>query len=528
MAAGQQVKRVRPVQRVKPMVKRKLSPVAERPKPILKPTATTQQLNDDHIAIPEIPLFYKFLTYLSTLFILPLFGIFQDWRRKFYKIEGEYIPSKDTAHFPDLYQSYDHFFTRNLYARGRDCWNKPICSTPGGKVDLITRVPKHPTFKLKYTYPGTVEKNKTNLASYNYLGFAQPEGPCADASAAAMRCGSVGMASTEQELGRSKLHDELEVLTAKFLGTEDALVFGMGFATNSMNIPCLADKNALIISDELNHASIVTGCRLSSCTKRTFRHNNMQDLENVLRSSILHGNPNRYGKPYNKIIVIVEGIYSMEGTICRLDQIVTLKQKYKFYIYLDEAHSIGALGATGRGCAEYNGVNPKDVDIMMGTFTKSFGAAGGYIGGSYELIRHLRKLSHGSFYAVPMSPPVAAQAKAALHEVGWTEMGQQRIQRLAANARLFKTELRKHGFCIFGDGDSPVIPMLTCEIGKMLTFQRRLIQEGLAVVVVGFPATPIVGSRARFCMSAAHDTEDILKAIEVIKSVGDEIGLRYL
>merc|ERR1712071_373246 len=126
------------------------------------------------------------------------------------------------------------------------------------------------------------------------------------------------------------------------------------------------------------------------------------------------------------------------------------------------------------------------------------------------------------------SPPVAAQAKAALHEVGWTEMGQQRIQRLAANARLFKTELRKHGFCIFGDDDSPVIPMLTCEIGKMLTFQRRLIQEGLAVVVVGFPATPIVGSRARFCMSAAHDTEDILKAIEVIKSVGDEIGLRYL
>merc|ERR1712168_1708109 len=119
----------------------------------------------------------------------------------------------------------------------------------------------------------------------------------------------------------------------------------------------------------------------------------------------------------------------MEGSVVNLVDLIRIKKKYGAYLYLDEAHSIGARG---RGVTEHYGVDPNDVDIMMGTFTKSFGAAGGYIGGSFELIRHLRKLSHGSFYAVPMSPPVAAQAKAALHEVGWTEMGQRRIQRLAA------------------------------------------------------------------------------------------------
>ena len=165
-----------------------------------------------------------------------------------------------------LYQSFEAFFTRNMYVRGRDCWNKPICGVPGGRVDLMHRVPLDATFKLKYDFPGTVDKNKLNLASYNYLGFAEQTGACADAAVSATKHLGLGVCSSERENARMPIHDELERLTADFLGVEEAMVFGMGFATNSMNIPCLVDERSCIISDQLNHASIVTGCKLSGAT----------------------------------------------------------------------------------------------------------------------------------------------------------------------------------------------------------------------------------------------------------------------
>ncbi|RCN43661.1 aminotransferase, class I/II [Ancylostoma caninum] len=182
----------------------------------------------------------------------------------------------------------------------------------------------------------------------------------------------------------------------------------MGFATNSMNAPCLVDKHSLIISDQYNHASLILGCRLSGASTKVFKHNDMQSLEKILRDAIAYGNPKTY-RPYRKILIIVEGIYSMEGSICNLPGIIALKKKYGAYLYLDEAHSIGAMGATGRGVVEYWGCDPKDVDILMGTFTKSFGAAGGYIAGAKKTIDHLRVNSPTGYYSCPMSPPVAQQ-----------------------------------------------------------------------------------------------------------------------
>ena len=188
------------------------------------------------------------------------------------------------------------------------------------------------------------------------------------------------MCSSRREVGTIPMHSELEKLTAQFLGVEDAIVFGMGFATNSLNLPTLISPGCLIVSDEKNHASIILGIRLSGATVRVFKHNNMKSLEKVLQTAVYYGQP-KTGQPWKKILIIVEGVFSMEGSIVRLPEIIALKKKYKAYLYLDEAHSIGAMGPRGRGAIDYFGVDPKDVDILMGTFTKSFASSGGYIAG---------------------------------------------------------------------------------------------------------------------------------------------------
>lgn len=227
-------------------------------------------------------------------------------------------------------------------------------------------------------------KDLLNLSSYNYLGFAQSEGWCADRVAETVS--ELGITSgAPRALGGSfQLHKEAEDLVARFMGVESSLIVSMGYATNSTTIPALVSKGCLILSDELNHASLVNGSRLSGATIRVFRHNDINDLENLLRECISQGQP-RTHRPWKKILVIVEGLYSMEGDFCNLPGIVALKDKYKFYLFMDEAHSIGAMGPRGRGMCDYWGVNPNDVDILMGTFTKSFGAAGGYISGKKVL-----------------------------------------------------------------------------------------------------------------------------------------------
>jgi serine palmitoyltransferase len=180
----------------------------------------------------------------------------------------------------------------------------------------------------------------------------------------------------------------------------------------------------LIISDQLNHTSIVNGARASGAAIRTFTHNDTSHLDEILREAIVMGQP-RTRRPWRKIMVIVEGIYSMEGEYCDLRNVVRVAKKYGAYVYLDEAHSIGAMGPTGRGCAEYTGVDTADIDIMMGTFTKSFGGMGGYISASSEVIAHLRKSCAGSAYHNSLSPVVCQQIITSLKV------------RLASNDQLF-------------------------------------------------------------------------------------------
>ncbi|KAK1793162.1 hypothetical protein P4O66_011564 [Electrophorus voltai] len=556
------------------------------------------------------------LTYMG-YGILTVFGYLRDFLRE-WKIEKCHIAREreEQRDFVPLYQDFENFYTRNLYMRIRDGWNRPICSVPGAKMDLVERVSHD--YNWTFSYTGRAVKDVVNMGSYNYLGFAENAGPCTNAAAAVtLKCG-VGVCSTRQEMGNLDRHEELEKLTARFLGVEAAMAFGMGFATNSMNIPALTGKGCLILSDELNHASLVLGARLSGSTIRVFKHNNMQSLEKLLRDAIVHGQP-RTHRPWKKILILVEGIYSMEGSIVRLPEILALKKKYKAYLYLDEAHSIGALGANGRGVLDYFGLDPSNVDIMMGTFTKSFGAAGGYIGGRKELIDYLRCHSHSAVYATSMSAPVVEQiitsmkcimgedgttiGKSHRAPLGFINMyrrrpgkifsskfklqkcvnnylhrrssakafspialppsrsgqlrsgpdsgfgstgqsengpGRERIRQLAENTTYFRTRLQELGFIIYGNKDSPVIPMMLYLPAKIGAFVREMLKRNIGVVVVGFPATPIIESRARFCISAAHtkETLDMVMhwhftrlarhlALAAISEVGDVLRVKY-
>jgi len=302
----------------------------------------------------------------------------------------------------------------------------------------------------------------------------------------------------------------------------------MGYHTNAGSIPSIVDNECLILSDSLNHASLIAGCRTSGAKIKVFPHNDPVGLEKIIRENIIDGI--RKQNPWKKILIIVEGIYSMEGEICKLKEIVKIKNKYKCYLWVDEAHSIGALGKTGRGICEHCEVDTSEVDLLMGTFTKSFAGVGGYITGTKEVISHIRKNSFGSHYSTTMSPGCCQQILTAMNIISGedgTNEGQNKIKQLHDNSNFFRKELVKRGFQVLGEGDSPIIPLMLYYPAKISAFSREALERGLAVVVVGYPATPLLLSRTRFCVSAGHTREDLEWALKEIDEIGDKLLLKY-
>ena len=406
----------------------------------------------------ELPAFAAYTTYFGYA-VLILCGHIRDLFAKLLG-QGRYLrdtdnspyASDDLRWYAPLLSSWENFYTRRLYHRIQDCFNRPIASNPGANIHVLERVSSdgNKTMSLlgtlkdldsdrqrsEYTDPhlgnrkkshfveatnlyqfnhgsedqsGRVARSCLNLGSYNYLGFADDwKITCRDDVLGSLKDLPISSSSCRNEFGTTKLHREVEKVVARFLSKEDALVLNMGFNTNCTTIPALTSRGDLLISDELNHTSIVNGARASGAAIRIFRHNDTSHLEDILRQAIIMGRP-RTRRPWNKIMVIVEGIYSMEGEYCDLSNVVRVCKKYGAYVYLDEAHSIGAMGPTGRGCAEYCGVDTCDIDIMMGTFTKSFGGMGGYIAGSKDVISFLRRRCAGSSYHNSLSPAVCQQ-----------------------------------------------------------------------------------------------------------------------
>ncbi|KAI4119267.1 MAG: hypothetical protein LQ345_000789 [Seirophora villosa] len=470
------------------------------------------------------PYYYLITTYISYL-ILIIFGHIRDFFGKRFR-EKHYRHLQARNGYAPLNSDFDNFYVRRLQLRINDCFRRPVTGVPGRFITLLDRTSNdgNQTFQLTGTTTETL-----NMSSYNYLGFAQSEGPCADAvEETVKRCG-LSLASPRGDSGTSDLHLEVEDLIASFVGKEASMVFSMGFGTNASAFAALVGKGCLVVSDELNHASIRFGLRLSGCMIEMFKHNDVKSLERKLREVLSNGQP-RTHRPWKKILVVVEGLYSMEGSMVNLPGILALKRKYKFNLFVDEAHSIGALGPKGRGVCDYFGIDPSEVDILMGTFTKSFGANGGYVAGDKALIDKLRITNAGTIFGESPAPSILSQIASSLRIITGELVpgqGEERLQRLAFNSRYLRLGLKRLGFIVYGNDDSPIIPLMLYNPAKIPAFSHEMLARKISVVVVGYPATPLVTSRARFCVSAAHTKDDLDRLLGACDRVGDILQLKF-
>lgn len=472
----------------------------------------------------EPPYYYLFTTYISYL-ILIAFGHVRDFFGKRFK-EEDYRHLKPQNGYGALNSDFDNFYVRRLKLRINDCFERPVTGVPGRYITLIDRVSADQNRHFQFT--GTTT-DTLNMSSYNYLGFAQSEGPCADSAEEAIKRYGISSVGTRSEAGTQDLHVEVEDLVARFAGKEASMVFSMGFGTNASIFPALVSRGCLILSDELNHASIRFGARLSGASIEMFKHNDVKSLERRLREAISQGQP-RTHRPWKKILVVVEGLYSMEGSMCNLPGVLALKKKYKFHLFIDEAHSIGAIGPKGKGICDYFGIDTGDVDILMGTLTKSFGANGGYIAADKVIIDKLRATNAAVFYGEAPTPPILAQISSSLRIINGElnpGQGEERLQRLAFNSRYLRLGLKRLGFIVYGNDDSPIIPLLLFNPAKMPAFSHEMLRRKISVVVVGYPATPLVSSRARFCVSAAHTKEDLDRLLAACDEIGNVLQLKF-
>ena len=474
--------------------------------------------------LDEPPYYFLITTYISYL-ILIIFGHVRDFFGKRFK-QDHYKHLQERDGYAPLNSDFDNFYIRRLQLRINDCFRRPVTGVPGRFITLLDR--KSDDFNISFKLTGTTTET-LNLSSYNYLGFAQSEGECADAVEQSIRKNGVSFCSPRGDVGTSELHLQVENQIAEFVGKEAATIYSMGFVTNATAFSALVGKGCLLISDQLNHSSIRFGARLSGAVIDMFKHNDMADLERLLRERISQGQP-RTHRPWRKILIVVEGLYSMEGTMVNLPGLVALKKKYKFAIYLDEAHSIGALGPRGRGVCDYFGISPNEVDILMGTFTKSFGANGGYVAGPKPFVDKIRVTNAGMIFGETPTPAVLTQISTSLKIINGElapGQGEERLQRLAFNSRYLRLGLKRLGFIIYGHDDSPIIPLLLYHPAKIPAFSHEMLKRKIAVVVVGYPATPLISSRARFCVSAAHTKDDLDRMLAACDQAGDVLQLKF-
>jgi len=472
----------------------------------------------------EPPYYYLITTYISYL-ILIIFGHIRDFFGKRFKAQ-HYRHLREQDGYAPLNSDFDNFYIRRLQMRINDCFRRPVTGVPGRFITLLDR--KSDDFNLSFKLTGTTTET-LNMSSYNYLGFAQSEGECADAAEESVRKYGITFCSPRADVGTSELHLEVERLVADFVGKPAATVYSMGFVTNGTAFPALVGKGCLLISDQLNHASIRFGARVSGAVIDMFKHNDMADLERLLRERISQGQP-RTHRPWRKILVAVEGLYSMEGTIVNLPGLIALKKKYKFALYVDEAHSIGAMGPRGRGVCDYFGIDPNEVDILMGTFTKSFGANGGYITASKAIIDKIRVTNAGTIYGESPTPAVLSQIATSLKIISGElapAQGEERLQRLAFNSRYLRLGLKRLGFIVYGHDDSPIVPLLLYHPAKIPAFSHEMLKRKIAVVVVGYPATPLISSRVRLCVSAAHTKDDLDRLLAACDQAGEVLQLKF-
>ncbi len=353
-------------------------------------------------------------------------------------------------------------------------------------------------------------KRVLNFCSNNYLGLANHPHMVESAKAAIDRCG-VGPAAVRSIAGTLDLHLELERRLAAFKGVEAAITFQSGFMANLATIPALVGKEDLIFSDELNHASIIDGSRLSGARIVRYAHNNPVDLERVITE-------NQGG--YRRGLVITDGVFSMDGDIAPLDKIYEVSSAHNLMLMVDDAHGEGVMGKGGRGIVDHFHLHGK-VDVEIGTLSKAFGVVGGLVAGRAQVIEWLRQRGRPFLFssAVP-----AADAAACIAALDVLEQSTELVDRLWENTRYFKAEMLKLGFDT-GQSVTPITPIMLGEAPLAQQFSRELFEAGVFAMALGFPTVPRGKARIRVMISAAHTREDLDKGLEIFASVGRKLGV---
>ena len=358
-------------------------------------------------------------------------------------------------------------------------------------------------------------KKVINLASNNYLGLTtHPK--LREAALEATRKYGVGSGAVRTIAGTMKIHMELEEKIARFKNVEACVVFQSGFAANAGTVSAVLGKEDFIISDELNHASIIDGCRLSRAKILVFRHKDLEHAEEQLAS--VQNQPGRK-------LLITDGVFSMDGDIGPLPGLCDLAEKYGAIMMVDDAHSSGVLGRNGRGSVDHFHQHGR-VDIQVGTLSKAIGALGGYVCGTRELIDYLYHRARPFLFSTSHPPSVAATCMAAFDVL---EQEPERIEKLWENTRFWKKELGLLGFNIGGKttpaSETPITPIIIGDGGRTMQFSRELFQRGVLGTGIAFPTVPEGKARVRTIMTATHTQQELVQALEVLKEVGKSMGI---
>lgn len=347
-----------------------------------------------------------------------------------------------------------------------------------------------------------------NMCANNYLGFANHE-RLKQAAQRAIATFGVGPAAVRTIAGTMSLHCQLEEKLAKFKGCEATLSFQSGFNANLAVIPALVDQNDAIFSDELNHASIIDGCRLSRATIIRYPHNDPQGLADIL---------DKEGSRFRRRLVVTDGVFSMDGDIAPLADIVNVAERYDAITMVDDAHGEGVLGRGGRGIVDHFDLHGR-VDVEVGTLSKAFGVVGGYVAGSRTLIDYLQQKARPFLFSSAVTP---ADVAACIEAVDILSSSTDLVDRLWENAHYFKKGLQSIGFDI-GHSQTPITPVMLGEARLAGDFSRSLFRHKIFAQSIGFPTVPKGRARIRVMISAAHAREDLDFALETFRKVGREL-----
>jgi glycine C-acetyltransferase len=362
------------------------------------------------------------------------------------------------------------------------------------------------------------EKRLISLSSNDYLGLTHHP-RLRDAAIQAVRDFGAGSGAVRTIAGTMTIHEELERELAAFKGTEATLTFQSGFTANTGVIPTITGEQDLIVSDELNHASIIDAMRLSKAPRKIYRHADTDHLREILDAAVEHGREGT-GLPYRLILVVTDGVFSMDGDIAPLPGIVEAAESANAAVFVDDAHASGVLGRDGRGSVDHFGLHGR-VAIQVGTLSKAVGVLGGYVAGSQDLRDILVQRARPFLFSTSHPPAVVAACREAIKVM---QEEPELLERLWTNTKRFKSELARLGFDI-GASETPITPVMMGDPDTAGRFSRRLTEEGVFAQPVVFPTVAIDKARIRTIVTAAHADTQLDRALEAFATVGREFGM---